>query len=136
MNSKILAITMLVVGGTIQAGFIQTVAEMPGKAVNATGTIVKDVVTAPEEIIKDTVTAPAKVIGAVPMEENMEAATPQATQVTPTVQPVQEMPTAQQKEIAEMKITQTQEPIILYEEEDTILEETPQEDTEVEPNEQ
>jgi hypothetical protein len=128
MNAIILTITMLIVSSTIQAGFIQTVVEMPGKAVEATGTVVKDVVTAPEMIVKDTVTAPAKVIGAVPMEEKKEAPAHNATPVAPATYP---------KEVVEMNITQTQEPAVLSEEE-TVSEEIPQEEvnSEVESNEQ
>jgi hypothetical protein len=105
MNAIILTITMLIVSSSIQAGFMQTVAEMPEKAVKATGTVVKDVVTAPEMIVKDTVTAPAKVIGAVPMEEKKEAPAHKATHVAP-------------KEVADMETTKTQEQPTLSEEEE------------------
>ena len=57
-----LMVVMLVGSGMAQAGLLQTVAEIPGRAVEATTTVVKDVVTAPGEVAKDVVTAPAKVL--------------------------------------------------------------------------
>lgn len=70
-----LSIVMLIISGTMQAGFLQTVAEMPEKAVEATATVAKDVVTAPDQIVQDVVTAPAKVVGAVPEKERTEEIT-------------------------------------------------------------
>ena len=64
-----LTLALLIVSGSMQAGLLQTVAEMPGKAVEATATVAKDVVTAPEDLVEDTVTAPARVVGTVPMKE-------------------------------------------------------------------
>lgn len=114
MKTKIVTIAMLIVSSSVQAGLIQTVVEMPGKAVEATGTIVKDVVTAPENIVKDTVTAPGKVIGAVPMEEKKEV-----------VQPNHKAPVAEQKEMADMRVTSTEEQVAALPEKETLPEETP-----------
>lgn len=70
MKMKILIISILVANSPVCAGLLKTVVEMPVKAVQATGTVVKDVVTAPEDIVKDTATIPAKTVGAIPIEED------------------------------------------------------------------
>jgi hypothetical protein len=88
MKVQITLISMLIIGGTLQAGLLQTIAEMPGKAVEATGTVVRDVVTAPENIVKDTVTAPARIVGAIPTKE--EKAEEKIEPAKGHVQPVEE----------------------------------------------
>ena len=107
MNTRILTISMLMISSSMFAGFLQNVVEMPGKAIQATGTVVKDVVTAPENIIKDTAAIPAKTVGAMLVEEKVAAPEPQEQQpqampieqpyqTAPVAQPIQEAPVAPQ----------------------------------------
>lgn len=65
MKVRIVTISMLIISGYMYAGLMQTIAEAPGKAIEATVTVAKDVVT-----------VPAKVVGAVKEEERMEQVAP------------------------------------------------------------
>ena len=98
-----IAIVMLIASGVMQAGFLKTVAEIPARAVEASTTVVEDVVIAPSEVVKDAVTAsgelvkdvltvPAKVLAPETVKTE-EVVTPKNEEaVQQAVEPVKEMP--------------------------------------------